>query len=77
VLAQASARADLLVLGSGSQSPVAHVDPQIVDRPTGPVIRACLSHARCPVLIIGPAMTASLGIGDHHLAAKTPAGARA
>jgi nucleotide-binding universal stress UspA family protein len=77
VLAEASARADLLVLGSGSQSPVAQVDPQIVDRPTGPVIRACLSHARCPVLIIGPAMTAGLGIGGHHLAARAPAGARA
>jgi nucleotide-binding universal stress UspA family protein len=77
VLAEASASADLLVLGSGSQSPVAHIDPQIVDRPTGPVIRACLSHARCPVLIIGPAMAARLGIGDHDLAARAPAGARA
>jgi nucleotide-binding universal stress UspA family protein len=77
VLAEASASADLLVLGSGSQSPVAHVDPQIVDRPTGPVIRACLRHARCPVLIIGPAMTASMGIGSPGLAARAPAGARA
>ena len=77
VLAEASASADLLVLGSGSQSPVAQVDPQIVDRPTGPVIRACLSHARCPVLIIGPAMRASLGTGNPGLAARAPAGARA
>ena len=61
VLADASADADLLVLGSGSQSPVAQVDPQIVDRPTGPVIRACLSHARCPVVIISPAMAARMG----------------
>lgn len=77
VLAEASAGVDLLVLGSGSQSPVAHVDPQIVDRPTGPVIRACLSHARCPVVIIGPAMAARLGIRDQDLAARAPAGARA
>lgn len=61
VLADASATADLLVLGAGRQSPVAHSDPQIVDRPVGPVIRACLSHARCPVVIISPATAAGLG----------------
>jgi len=77
VLAEASAGVDLLVLGSGSQSPVAQVDPLIVDRPTGPVIRACLSHACCPVVIISPAMAARLGIGDPGLAARAPAGARA
>ncbi|HVB44037.1 MAG TPA: universal stress protein [Streptosporangiaceae bacterium] len=63
VLAEASADADLLVLGSGHQSPVAQPDPLIVDRPVGPVIRACLSHARCPVVIISPAMAADLGFG--------------
>jgi len=52
VLAQASADADLLVLGSGNYAPVAQTDRLIVDKPIGPVIRACLSHARCPVLII-------------------------
>jgi len=77
VLADASADADLLVLGSGSQSPVAHVDPQIVDRPTGPVIRACLSHARCPVVIISPAMAARMGTRDQDPAARAPVGARA
>ena len=76
VLAEASAGADLLVLGSGSQSPVAHADPLIVDRPTGPVIRACIIHARCPVVIISPAMAARLGIGDPDLVARAPAGAR-
>jgi nucleotide-binding universal stress UspA family protein len=76
VLADESADADLLVLGSGSQSPVTHVDPQIVDRPTGPVIRACLSHARCPVVIISPAMAARMGTGDRDPAARTPVGAR-
>lgn len=55
VLAAASAAADLLVLGSGRQSPVAHDDPLIIDRPVGPVVRACLSHSRCPVVIVGPA----------------------
>ncbi len=76
VLADASADADLLVLGSGSQSPVAHVDPQIVDRPTGPVIRACLSHARCPVVIISPAMAARMGTGDQDPAPRAPVAAR-
>ncbi|HEX9065279.1 MAG TPA: universal stress protein [Streptosporangiaceae bacterium] len=56
VLADASGRLDLLVLGSGGQSPVSQVDPLVVDRPVGPVVRACLSHARCPVVIITPAM---------------------
>ena len=55
ILCEASADADLLVLGSGSQSPVAQADPQITDRPVGPVIRACLSRARCPIVIISPA----------------------
>jgi nucleotide-binding universal stress UspA family protein len=77
VLAEASAGADLLVLGSGSQSPVAHIDPLIVDRPTGPVIRACLSHARCPVVIISPAMAARMGAGHQDRAARDPVGARA
>jgi nucleotide-binding universal stress UspA family protein len=60
VLADASSQLDLLVLGSGRQSPVAQVDPLVVDRPVGPVVRACLSHARCPVLIITPAMAPAL-----------------
>ncbi len=76
VLAAASADADLLVLGAGKQSPVAHVDPLIVDRPVGPVIRACLSHARCPVVIIGPATAQRLDISDRELAATAPAAAR-
>ena len=77
VLADVSAGADLLVLGSGGQSPVAQVDPQIVDRPTGPVIRACLSHSRCPVVIISPAMAARMGTGDQDPAARAPVSARA
>jgi len=67
VLTGASAAADLLVLGAGAQSVFAHHDPAINDRPVGPVIRACLIHARCPVVVIGPstaeepAMTAAAG----------------
>jgi len=61
VLAEASADADLLVLGSGNYAPVAQADPLIVDKPIGPVIRACLSHARCPVLIISAGAAAQRG----------------
>ena len=76
VLAAASADADMLVLGAGKESPVAHVDPLIVDRPVGPVIRSCLSRARCPVVIISPATAAQLDIGDPGQGARTPAAAR-
>ena len=51
VLTERSELAGLLVLGSGGHEPCA-------DHPVGPVVRACLSHARCPVVIIGPAMAA-------------------
>ncbi len=68
--------ADMLVLGAGKESPVAHVDPLIVDRPVGPVIRSCLSRARCPVVIISPATAAQLDIGDPGQGARTPAAAR-
>jgi nucleotide-binding universal stress UspA family protein len=44
-LVDLSADADLLVLGSGS--PAAES--------VGPVIRACLSHAHCPVVVVRPA----------------------
>jgi nucleotide-binding universal stress UspA family protein len=71
VLAEASAGADLLVLGTCRQSPVAHIDPLIVDRPVGPVIRACLSRARCPVVIISPEAAAELDA--RVLVAGTPA----
>ena len=81
VLADVSAQLDVLVLGSGGQSPVAQVDPLVVDRPVGPVVRACLSHARCPVVIITPATAAGLtGAGDcpgRSAHARRPAAARA
>jgi nucleotide-binding universal stress UspA family protein len=44
-LVDLSADADLLVLGSGS--PAAES--------VGPVIRACLNHAHCPVVVVRPA----------------------
>jgi nucleotide-binding universal stress UspA family protein len=45
-LAEQSAGADLLVLGSAASL--------TGGRSIGPVIRACLSHAHCPVLVVGP-----------------------
>jgi nucleotide-binding universal stress UspA family protein len=44
-LVNLSADADLLVLGSGA--------PEAES--VGPVIRACLSHAHCPVVVVRPA----------------------
>ena len=44
-LVEVSADADLLVLGSGSPAAGS----------VGPVIRACLRHARCPVVVVRPA----------------------
>ena len=46
-LADTSAGADLLVLGSAS----AHGQS---GRSLGPVIRTCLSRAHCPVVVVGP-----------------------
>jgi nucleotide-binding universal stress UspA family protein len=54
VLADRSAGADLLVLGSTSV-------PTVVGRSIGPVIRSCLSRAHCPVVVIGPE-----GLARHH-----------
>jgi nucleotide-binding universal stress UspA family protein len=41
-----SAGADLLVLGSAATGNG--------DRPIGPVVRACLSRAHCPLVVVGP-----------------------
>jgi nucleotide-binding universal stress UspA family protein len=48
VLVAQSARADLLVLGVTTP-------PGLTDRSEGPVVRACLAHAGCPVVIVGSA----------------------
>jgi len=45
-LVEQSAGADLLVLGSAAGLASGHA--------IGPVIRACLSHAHCPVVVVGP-----------------------
>ena len=45
-LVEQSLSADLLVLGSASGL--------MTGRSIGPVIRACLSHAHCPVVVVGP-----------------------
>ncbi len=57
VLADRTADADLLVLGSTSS-------PTVVGRSVGPVIRSCLSRAHCPVVVIGPQ-----GQHEHHAVA--------
>jgi hypothetical protein len=48
----------MLVLGRTAHGP----DPY---RGAGPVIRACLRAAPCPVVIIGPAATGEPDPGDH------------
>lgn len=45
-LVEESTGADLLVLGSASAA--------VTGRSIGAVIRACLSHAHCPVVVVGP-----------------------
>jgi nucleotide-binding universal stress UspA family protein len=66
VLVDASAQADLLVLGAGRQPPV------------GPVIRACLRRARCPVVVVGPDLARSGQTDTPRRTSAAPlAGARA
>ncbi len=47
-LVEESTGADLLVLGSASTAVT------VTGRSIGAVIRACLSHAHCPVVVVGP-----------------------
>ncbi|MHB1594431.1 MAG: universal stress protein [Streptosporangiaceae bacterium] len=68
VLVEASAGASLLVLGSGGHTPLASSADPPVERPVGPVIRACLNHAHCPVLVISPAVAAESENGQPTLA---------
>jgi nucleotide-binding universal stress UspA family protein len=58
VLLDLSADADMLVLGRNSHGP----DPY---RAAGPVIRACLRTARCPVVIIGAVDAVAADPADH------------
>jgi nucleotide-binding universal stress UspA family protein len=48
ILIAQSAGADLMVLGEGAPT-------SLTGRSEGPVIRACLAHASCPVVIVGSA----------------------
>jgi nucleotide-binding universal stress UspA family protein len=48
ILIAQSAGADLMVLGEAAPT-------SLTGRPEGPVIRACLAHASCPVVIVGSA----------------------
>ena len=65
VLLDRCAGADMLVLGTAS-------DTTGAPRSAGPVIRACLRRASCPVVVIGVAQDRP----RHHVAAgKVPAGA--
>lgn len=48
ILIAESAGADLMVLGEAAS-------PSHAGRSEGPVIRACLAHASCPVVIVGSA----------------------
>jgi nucleotide-binding universal stress UspA family protein len=60
LLVEESADADLLVLGSAGA-------PCSRARPVGPVVRACLSRASCPVVVVSPAegVEPSAMITDH------------
>jgi nucleotide-binding universal stress UspA family protein len=53
VLISQSAEADLLVLGSPAP-------PALAGRPVGSVIRACLHHAQCPVVVVGAPVRADV-----------------
>jgi nucleotide-binding universal stress UspA family protein len=61
VLADESAGADMLILGSTSA-------PTTIGRSVGPVIRSCLSRAHCPVVVIGPEDEAA--VRRHQLAGR-------
>ncbi len=60
LLVEESADADLLVLGSAAV-------PCSRARSVGPVVRACLSRAHCPVVVVSPAEDAdpSAMVSDH------------
>jgi nucleotide-binding universal stress UspA family protein len=70
VLLDQAQDADMLVLGRTAHGP----DPY---RGAGPVIRACLRSAPCPVVIIGVSETAPADAGQHVPSSwrRTPAGA--
>ena len=64
ILLARSVDADLLVLGATSR-------PWPVEWFAGPVVRACLAHASCPVVVIGSAAGAAVP-ADQDLARTAP-----
>jgi nucleotide-binding universal stress UspA family protein len=67
VLLERCAGADMLVLGTTSDTPGA-------SRPAGPVIRACLRRAACPVVVISAEREPAHHDRDAGAQAKVPAG---
>jgi nucleotide-binding universal stress UspA family protein len=62
-LVEQSLNADLLVLGAVSP-------PAPLDSPVGPVVRTCLSHAHCPVVVVNADADCS---DDHQPSGTLPA----
>ena len=67
ILLDRSAGSDMLVLGTASDTPGA-------GRPVGPVIRACLRRAPCPVVVIGAAQDPVQGHEPADRVGRVPAG---
>ena len=67
VLLERCAGADMLVLGTAS-------DTSGAPRPAGPVIRACLRRAACPVVVISAERAAAHHDQDAGSQVKVPAG---
>jgi nucleotide-binding universal stress UspA family protein len=67
VLLERCAGADMLVLGTASDRPGA-------SRPAGPVIRACLRRAACPVVVISAEREPAHHEKDAGAQVKVPAG---
>ena len=67
VLLERCVGADMLVLGTASDTPGA-------SRPAGPVIRACLRRAACPVVVIGAELETAHHDRDAGSQVKVPAG---
>jgi nucleotide-binding universal stress UspA family protein len=65
VLVQRSREASLLVLGAA--------DAHLAGRPAGPVIRACMRSARCPLVIITAAADAPPATESRHQASMAAA----
>lgn len=71
VLIDRSVGADLLVIGSA-------LSPGAPGHLVGPVVRACIGRARCPVVVIGPhGVPGTLDPSGAHLTSRAPAAAHA